>query len=91
MLQEDIANQFYEFDKCPNLVNSVKFDIPEQNVINDMLNSEKIVLHPICAWPASYPSLIQPVLQGFFMDKDIEAFIGAWDEVTREAYASEGQ
>ena len=89
MLREDVANQFYEFDRCPNLVNSVDFDIPEQNEINDMLNSEKFTLLPTCHWPASYASLVQPILQGFFMDKDVDAFISQWDDITRQAYADE--
>lgn len=89
LLQDDVANKFYEFDRCPNLVASVNFDIPEQNTINELLNSDRFTLLPSCHWPASYPSLVQPVLQGFFMDKDVDAFISSWDEITREAYANE--
>lgn len=89
LLQDDVANKFYEYDRCPNLVASVNFDIPEQNTINELLNSDKFALLPSCHWPASYPSLVQPVLQGFFMDKDVDAFISSWDEITREAYANE--
>lgn len=86
--RQDVAQKYCEADLNPNIVKSVNYNVEQLKPINDMISAGAYIPSPSAIWDASLRSEIQIELQTMLIDKDIDRFLGRFDELVKENYNS---
>ncbi|MEY8336935.1 extracellular solute-binding protein [Lachnospiraceae bacterium 62-35] len=85
----EVAQKYADADKNPNLIKGVKVDVPQFETLTKDIEDGKFASMSANEWPPSLRNEVAIHVQQMIMDKDIEAFLGAFDEVTKECYENQ--
>lgn len=85
-VQSDIAQEYSDADMNPSLLKEVDFSMPELKEIANMVQEDRFTLAPSAIFGASMRTAMATNVQTFIMNKDIDAFCNAMDELIRTEY-----
>lgn len=88
-LEPDTIEWFASEDKVPNIVKDVTYRSEELADISNAIDEGNFTLSPTLGWANGYQSAIQGELQSLVMERDIEAFIKTWDQLTKDIYSQQ--
>ncbi|RGY97503.1 extracellular solute-binding protein [Clostridium sp. AM58-1XD] len=85
----EVAQKYADADKNPNLIKGVKVDVPQFETLTKDIEDGKFASMSANEWPPSLRNETAVYVQQLIMDKDIEAFLENFDQVTRECYQNQ--
>jgi len=82
----EIAQMYADVEGSPNIINGVQYNIEQLKPINDIIMNGDVFLTPVNFWPAGMRSNWEQYLQQLFIDKDVDAFVKATEDMVKEFY-----
>lgn len=86
IVREDIAQEFCDGDKNPNLVKGVNYSVPELEDINRYIDEGRFVPSLARVWTQDLRNNIAPDIQALILDKDVDAFLENFQAQIEEYY-----
>ncbi len=84
----EIAQMYADVEGSPNVIQGVQYNIEQLKPINDVIQKGEMFLTPVNFWPAGMRSNWEQYLQQLFIDKDVDAFVKATQDMVTEFYNS---
>jgi raffinose/stachyose/melibiose transport system substrate-binding protein len=82
----EIAQMYADVEGSPNVIKGVTYHIEQLMPINDTIMKGAMFLTPVNFWPAGMRSSWEQYLQQLFIDKDVDAFVKATQDMVLEFY-----
>lgn len=82
----EIAQMYADVEGSPNIIKGVEYNIEQLKDINDVIMHGDIFLTPINFWPPGMRANWEQHLQQLFIDKDVDAFVVASEQMIHEFY-----
>lgn len=82
----EIAQMYADVEGSPNIIKGVTYNIEQLKPINDVIMKGEMFLTPINFWPPGMRSNWEQYLQQLFIDKDVDAFVQATQDMVVEFY-----
>ena len=86
LVREDIAQEFCDGDKNPNLVEGVSYSVPQLEEINNLIADGKFVASLARVWTQDLRNNIVPEVQALILDKDVDTFLQNVEDLILEYY-----
>lgn len=84
----EIAQMYADVEGSPNIIKGVNYNIEPLKDLNDVIMNGDVFLTPINFWPAGMRANWEQYLQQLFIDKDVDGFVQATQDMVIEAYNS---
>lgn len=79
-----VAQEFCDGDKNPNLVNSVKYNLPQLKEINDMISNGKFKPAMSTLWTQDLRTGLNKEVQDFIARKNVDKFVGNVNDAIKQ-------
>ncbi len=86
MVRDDIAQRFCDGDKNPNIVNAVKYSVPQLDEINAMIADGRFAPALSTVWSATLRSALNTEVQALILDKNVDTFLQSFNNVLLENF-----
>lgn len=82
----EIAQMYADVEGSPNIIKGVQYNIEQLRPVNDVIMRGEMFLTPINFWPPGMRANWEQYLQQLFIDKDVDGFVQASENMIKEFY-----
>ena len=86
MLREDIAQEFCDGDKNPNLIKGVQYNVEQLKKINGFIDAGQFGPSLASIWTQDLRNNINVAVQALILDKDVDTFLTDFNDLLKEYY-----
>ena len=86
LLREDIAQEFCDGDKNPNVIKGVTYNVEQLKEINALIDSGKFGASLASIWTQDLRNNINVAVQALILDKDVDTFVTTFSDLLHEYY-----
>ena len=83
-LREDIAQEFCDGDKNPNVVKGVNYNVEQLKELNEFINIGQYGPSLASIWTQDLRNNINVAVQALILDKDVDAFLEEFNALLHE-------
>lgn len=89
LLREDIAQEFCDGDKNPNVVKGVTYNVEQLKQINAMIENGQYGPSLASIWTQDLRNSLNVAVQALILDKDVDTFLNEFDSLLQQYYVPE--
>ena len=86
LLREDIAQEFCDGDKNPNLIKGVQYNVEQLKKINGFIDAGQFGPSLASIWTQDLRNNINVAVQALILDKDVDTFLTDFNDILKEYY-----